>query len=110
MLLETERLSLREMTQADYPSLCRILQDEQVMYAYEGAFSDAEIQEWLDRQISRYQKWQFGLWAVILKETGELIGQCGHIYAAIPFDPGVRYRHSIANGDPLRSGVGIADD
>ena len=45
MLLETERLSLREMTQADYPSLCRILQDEQVMYAYEGAFSDAEIQE-----------------------------------------------------------------
>ena len=77
MLLETERLSLREMTQADYPSLCRILQDEQVMYAYEGAFSDAEIQEWLDRQISRYQKWQFGLWAVILKETGELIGQCG---------------------------------
>ncbi len=77
MLLETERLSLREMTQADYPSLCRILQDEQVMYAYEGAFSDAEIQEWLDRQISRYQKWQFGLWAAILKETGELIGQCG---------------------------------
>ena len=77
MLLETERLSLREMTQADYPSLCRILQDEQVMYAYEGAFSDAEVQEWLDRQISRYQERQFGLWAVILKETGELIGQCG---------------------------------
>lgn len=47
------------------------------MYAYEGAFSDQEVQEWLDRQISRYQKWNFGLWAVILKETGEMIGQCG---------------------------------
>ena len=47
------------------------------MYAYEGAFSDGEVQEWLDRQLSRYQKWNFGLWAVILKETDELIGQCG---------------------------------
>ncbi len=26
------------------------------MYAYEGAFRDDEVQEWLDRQIARYQK------------------------------------------------------
>ncbi len=52
---------MREMEQSDYNSLCRILQDKEVMYAYEGAFSDAETQEWLDRQISRYQKWGFGL-------------------------------------------------
>lgn len=77
MILETERLYLREMNQADFNSLCKILQDEETMYAYEGAFSDAEVQEWLDRQISRYQKWGFGLWAVVLKETGEMIGQCG---------------------------------
>lgn len=77
MILETERLYLREMNQSDFKSLCKILQDEDVMYAYEGAFSDAEVQEWLHRQISRYQKWGFGLWAVILKETDEMIGQCG---------------------------------
>ncbi len=77
MILETERLYLREMNQADFNSLCSILQDEETMYAYEGAFSDSEVQEWLDRQISRYQKWNFGLWAVILKETDEMIGQCG---------------------------------
>lgn len=77
MILETERLYLREMNQTDYNSLCRILQDEDTMYAYEGAFSNNEVQEWLDRQISRYQKWNFGLWAVILKETEEMIGQCG---------------------------------
>ena len=47
------------------------------MYAYEGAFSDDEVREWLDRQIARYQKWGFGLWAVILKDTNEMIGQCG---------------------------------
>ncbi|MBU3875392.1 GNAT family N-acetyltransferase [Faecalicatena sp. AGMB00832] len=77
MILETERLYLREMNQGDFDSLCKILQDEDTMYAYEGAFSDEEVQEWLDRQISRYQKWNFGLWAVILKETDEMIGQCG---------------------------------
>ncbi len=77
MILETERLYLREMNQGDFNPLCKILQDEATTYAYEGAFSDKEVQEWLDRQISRYQKWNFGLWAVILKENDEMIGQCG---------------------------------
>lgn len=77
MILETERLYLREMKQTDFPSLCKILQDDDTMYAYEGAFSSHEVQEWLDRQISRYQKWGFGLWAAVLKETDEMIGQCG---------------------------------
>lgn len=77
MILETERLYLRQMDQGDFQSLCYILQDEETMYAYEGAFCDKEVQEWLDRQLARYQKWGFGLWAVILKETGEMIGQCG---------------------------------
>lgn len=77
MILETERLYLRKMNQNDFNALCKILQDEKVMYAYEGAFSDTEVQEWLDRQIARYEKYGFGLWAVILKETDEMIGQCG---------------------------------
>lgn len=77
MILETDRLYFREMNQDDYGALCKILQDEETMYAYEGAFSDEEAQEWLDRQLSRYQKWGFGLWAVILKENEEMIGQCG---------------------------------
>lgn len=77
MILETERLYLREMEQGDFAALCRILQDEQTMYAYEGAFTDEEAQEWLDRQIARCRMWGFGLWAVVLKETGEMIGQCG---------------------------------
>ena len=76
-ILETKRLYLREMNPSDFNSLCRILQDEKAMYAYEGAFSDQEVQEWLDRQIYRYQKWNFGLWAAILKETDKMIGQCG---------------------------------
>ena len=77
MIIQTERLYLREMGQEDYPALKKILQDPEVMYAYEGAFTDQETQAWLDKQINRYQKFGFGLWAVVLKETGEMIGQCG---------------------------------
>lgn len=77
MILETERLYLREMEQSDFDSLCKILKDDETMYAYEGAFNDAEVQEWLDKQFSRYDKYGFGLWAVILKKTGVMIGQCG---------------------------------
>lgn len=47
------------------------------MYAYEGTFSDEEVRSWLRRQLQRYEEYGFGLWAVILKESGEFIGQCG---------------------------------
>ena len=77
VILETKRLLLREMNESDFDALCKILCDEETMYAYEGAFSNEEVQEWLDRQFSRYQEYGFGLWAVVLKETGMMIGQCG---------------------------------
>lgn len=77
MTLQTKRLFLREMTQTDFNDLCKMLKDKDVMYAYEHAFSDKEAHEWLDRQIQRYKDYGFGLWAVILKDNGEMIGQCG---------------------------------
>ena len=77
MITETERLYLRELTQEDYTALCRMLQDGITMKAYEGAFSDDEVQSWLDNQLARYSRYGFGLWAVILKETDSMIGQCG---------------------------------
>lgn len=76
-ILETKRLYLRELRQSDYNSLCKILQDGETMYAYGGAFDDNMVQDWLDRQLARYAEYGFGLWAVVLKENGEMIGQCG---------------------------------
>ena len=77
IILETERLYLRRMTHTDFPLLCKYLQDEEVMYAWEHAFSDLEVREQIERQIQRYKEYGFGIWAVILKENEELIGQCG---------------------------------
>ena len=77
MILETERLVLREMEQKDFQDLAEILQNPNVMYAYEHDFSETDVQEWLDRQIGRYRKYGFGLWAIQLKDTREMIGQAG---------------------------------
>ena len=32
---------------------------------------------WIEWNIQNYQKYGFGIWAVILKETGKFIGDCG---------------------------------
>lgn len=77
VLLETERLILRKLEQDDLDEVCKLLQDPVVMYAYEGAFSDQEVQAWLDKMFRRYENDGFALWAVIEKSSGELIGQCG---------------------------------
>lgn len=77
MILETKRLWLRDMTQADFADLAAILQNPKVMYAYEHDFSDADVQAWLERQQARYHQYGFGLWAIILKSTGQMIGQAG---------------------------------
>lgn len=77
-ITETERLIIREMVPSDLDALCKILCDEEVMCtAYESAFSIEEAQNWMNRHFRRYEEYGFGLWAVVLKETNEMIGQCG---------------------------------
>lgn len=80
MILETERLQLKELTQSDFTDVCKLLKDPVVMYAYEGAFNDREVQDWLDKQFRRYQNDGFGLWGLVEKTSRELIGQCGITY------------------------------
>jgi RimJ/RimL family protein N-acetyltransferase len=77
IILETNRLLLREFSENDYDDLCEILQDKDVMYAYEHSFSNEEAVDWYNKQIERYKKNGYGLWAVIHKETKDFLGQCG---------------------------------
>ena len=77
IILETPRILLRELENTDFDELAELLQDPRVMYAYEHDFSDEDVTIWLERQKNRYQKYGFGLWAMILKETGKMIGEAG---------------------------------
>lgn len=77
VIIETVRLQLKEMTLSDMEALSSILQDEKVMYAYNGAFNKEETLAWMQKQLQRYKEHGFGLWGVFLKDTDEMIGQCG---------------------------------
>ena len=71
----TERCCLRPMTDADFPALCRYLQDPGVMYAYGHAFSDREVWDWLRRQQARYVVPGYGALAVELRVVSAGIEQ-----------------------------------
>ena len=76
-IIETKRLYMRQFTQEDFTALCRTLQDDAAMYAYNGAFNDDEAKAWLDRQLARYAQYGFGSWALVRKEDERIVGQCG---------------------------------
>lgn len=75
--METERLLLRPYTPEDFSALHAIFSNPDTMRYYPAPFSEEKTRQWIDRNIRRYREDGFGLWAVVLKETGELIGDCG---------------------------------
>ena len=77
-ILSTRRLLIREITPADMPKLHRIYGDRECMQFYPAPKSYSETQEWFQElAFDSYAKNEFGLWAVISRGTGELIGDCG---------------------------------
>ncbi len=77
MILTTERLFLREMVTGDFDALYRVLADPDIMQHYPYTFDEDRVRRWIERNIKRYQEDGFGLWAVCLKDSGEMIGDCG---------------------------------
>lgn len=76
-LLETERLGLRCLTRDDFGELHKILSDKDTMRYYPQPFDEKKTREWIEWNIENYRLYGFGLWAVILKESGAFIGDCG---------------------------------
>lgn len=56
-----------------------MLQDIEVMYAWEHAFSDQEVSEWIERNLARYAQCGYGHWLAHNRATGECVGQIGLI-------------------------------
>ena len=76
-ILETKRLFLREMTMSDLDALFAVLGDKEIMQHYPYSFDEERVRSWIERNMDRYKNDGFGLWAVCLKDTGEMIGDCG---------------------------------
>ncbi len=77
IILETDRLLLREMNMDDFDALYKVLSDSDIMQHYPYTFDEKRVSDWIERNMNRYRENGFGLWAVCLKDTGEMIGDCG---------------------------------
>lgn len=78
-ILETERLKVRESTVSDVPDFYGIYAEPSVTYYMEDLFQDPDEEcaymEAYIRQV--YGFYGFGMWTVLLKETGQIIGRVG---------------------------------
>lgn len=76
--LETKRLLLRPMTESDLDALLLIFTDPKVMAAFNHPpFTREQMRHWLQRNLDHQEEYGYGLFSVLLKESGELIGDCG---------------------------------
>lgn len=76
-IIETDRLLLREYTMDDFDALYEIVLDPETMQHYPAPFDAERTKNWITWNLENYKKYGFGLWAVVLKKTGEFIGNCG---------------------------------
>ncbi|HEX9112238.1 MAG TPA: GNAT family N-acetyltransferase [Terriglobales bacterium] len=78
-ILETTRLVLRELVPEDAEALAQVLSDPETMHYYPAPLNRRQVEEWIERNRRRYADNAVGLWAMVLKSTGEVIGDCGII-------------------------------
>lgn len=77
VIIETNRLILREYTLDDFDNLYEIVSDPETMRHYPKPFDEERTRDWIEWNLENYKNYGFGLWVVTLKETGEFIGDCG---------------------------------
>ncbi len=76
--LDTPRLCLRLMQSSDLDDLLKIFGDTKVMASFGGAiFKREQMERWMQRNIEHQNLHGYGLFSVILKSEGLLIGDCG---------------------------------
>ncbi len=76
--METERLCIRKITDADAQELSKVLADPKVMkYSTVGVHSEQQIQEYITNCQKQYDVNGYGHWAIYDSSTFEFIGVCG---------------------------------
>jgi RimJ/RimL family protein N-acetyltransferase len=77
VILETPRLRLRQYTFADTDALLAVLGDPVAMEFYPAPYDRQGVEDWISRNLERYRRDGHGLWAMVLKDSGQVIGDCG---------------------------------
>lgn len=77
-ILETKRCIVREMIPEDGRDFARIYQDPIVRTYMKDFHTDAEGEaQYIREYQQRYRFYEYGVWSILLKETGQVIGRAG---------------------------------
>lgn len=96
--LQTERLITRHLTEADVPQWAEFFNDPEAIEffpMYHNRPPEESAKEWIQRQLTRYAKKEYGMQALIDKQTNDLIGHCGLIAKVIDGIPELEVGYSI---------------
>lgn len=77
VVAESERLLFRKITDNDFAELCEMLKDAEVMYAWEHAFNDDEVNAWIKKRMALYDIYGYDYFIAVDKRTSKVVGQIG---------------------------------
>ena len=80
-VIETPRLILRQLEEGDAERLFEIYREPGLLEYFSVAPPETvdDARAAIRRHMLRYEEWGFGLWATVLRASGDLIGRCGLI-------------------------------
>lgn len=80
IIAETAHLIIRPFAASDFEPMTRVFGDAEVMRFGDGVQSAEWVRNWLRWCEESYQRRGYGPWAVVEKDSGEVIGYCGLFY------------------------------
>jgi RimJ/RimL family protein N-acetyltransferase len=81
-VITTSRLTLRAWTMQDVDRLFDILQEENILqyFPVPSAPSHEKVERYISNQLAHWEKYGYGHWAIVTRETGQLVGWNGLEY------------------------------
>src|SRR5512147_2082230 len=86
-MIHTERLWLRQLHLSDFEAMYAYLGDPLTMVHYPAPFSREFVKQGIAKNLECYAKYGYGLFGAVLKESGELIGDCGLVWQDLESGP-----------------------
>ncbi len=103
--IETARLRLRPMRAEDTDALLRIFTDPSVMAAFGvGPFDREQMEQWVQRNLEHQERYGYGLFSVMHKADGQLIGDCGLEHMTVDGAPAAELGYDL-RGDYWQRGL-----
>ncbi|PKH87180.1 GNAT family N-acetyltransferase [Colwellia sp. Bg11-28] len=115
IIIETERLCVRQVTNEDVDNLSKVLADPVVMqYSTVGVHTEQQIYDYIANCKNQYDLNGYGHWAIFNSITDEFVGVCGLNKHKVDTDDVIHINYRLARdqqgkGYAVESTFGVLD-